>query len=309
MKSKAVQLLNLGLILLSLTANLQGQIQEVSADLDSFRVMYSDAIFSEVDIRDARVAIELWTMELSKQLDIPLIPKTTIVTEMNTLIDAVLKGEVDMVAIQSIDYLRIRNRLELDPALIGIKGESYQEELVILVHQESRIRVLEDLKGLSISTPIGPGRNTIMHLWLETLLDRSFGIGIDSFFTELKHVMKPSQSILSVFFRQADACIVTRRSFDVMVELNPQVGRNLHVVVSSRGFVRYLFCFRKGCDARLRDTVTEAALSLESMTKGKQILTLFKLDRVIEYQPYHMENVIQLLDEHLSLKRGRGRPD
>ncbi|MCK7505548.1 MAG: phosphate/phosphite/phosphonate ABC transporter substrate-binding protein [Desulfobacterales bacterium] len=34
-------------------------------------------------------------------------------------------------------------------------------------------------------------------------------------------------------FRQADACVVGRNSYETMVELNPQVGRELKVVASS----------------------------------------------------------------------------
>ena len=39
----------------------------------------------------------------------------------------------------------------------------------------------------------------------------------------MKLVDHASQAVLPVFFRQADACLMPRWSYDTMVELNPQV--------------------------------------------------------------------------------------
>ena len=44
---------------------------------------------------------------------------------------------------------------------------------------------------------------------------------------------KPSQAILPVFFKQAEAALVTRATFDTAVELNPQLGAALRTLSRS----------------------------------------------------------------------------
>ena len=52
-------------------------------------------------------------------------------------------------------------------------------------------------------------------------------------FCRVEQNKKLTKVVLPVFFRQNDACVVTRRGFKTMSELNPQVGQQLRVLASS----------------------------------------------------------------------------
>jgi hypothetical protein len=70
-------------------------------------------------------------------------------------------------------------------------------------------------------------------LWLDTQLLRQQLPPSHSFFRSVKLVENASQAVLPVFFRQADACLLPRWSYDTMVELNPQVKEQTTILVHS----------------------------------------------------------------------------
>ena len=110
--------------------------------------------------------------------------------------------------------------------------------------------------------------------------------------------------MLSVFFRQDDACIVTRDVFEAMIELNPQVGAELTVLVTSPEFMYGVTCLRKNLDEENQKRLLENAIQLQTYPKGKQILTLFRRDEVVLFKPSYLESIERLVKEYHNLMGG-----
>ena len=62
----------------------------------------------------------------------------------------------------------------------------------------------------------------------------------------IKEAQKPSQALMPVFFRQADACVASRHYFEVNSELNPQIQRELMSISNSPGLAGGSRRFQKG---------------------------------------------------------------
>ena len=82
--------------------------------------------------------------------------------------------------------------------------------------------------------------------------------------------------ILPVFFRKTDACVVTRRGWETMGELNPQVTLQLRELASSPELVTMVLFFRAGYQSPSRRKVMQALLDMPKSPHGRQILTLFR---------------------------------
>src|SRR6185369_7062487 len=98
------------------------------------------------------------------------------------------------------------------------------EEYLLLVHQDSNFGNLASLRGRDLLYYDNP----VMCLsfpWLETVLASEGIPSATNFFHAEVPKLKVSSAALPVFFRTADACLVNRRAFETLVELNPQVGR------------------------------------------------------------------------------------
>lgn len=137
----------------------------------------------------------------------------------------------------SFDYFKYRDTVHLEPILNPTKVDAGIEYLLLLV-----------LKGQSLSTIrqkgerfliLEAGANGVLSkIWLDTLLHNSGYAQIDQFFTKIKQVGKSSRAVLPVFFKQADACVVTRQALKMIQELNPQIGKQVTLIDQSEGLVR-----------------------------------------------------------------------
>jgi phosphonate transport system substrate-binding protein len=140
-------------------------------------------------------------------------------------------------------------------------------------------------------------------LWFTTLLLKRGLPESDNFFSDIKKVEKISQAVLPVFFMQADACIVRRAGFQTMVEMNPQVNKNLIVLQKSPVFQESLFCVRKDYDDKSKKIILDVVETLHLDPKGSQMLLLFRKNRVLPFKPEYIESVEALVKEYNELKK------
>lgn len=260
------------------------------SDPEYLSVGYAAWLFSEVDIRDAQAAIEIWAKEIVKSMGKGSKPKALVINDLESIVNSMKNKEVDLAAISSLDYLSIKDKISIEPVLVGKVGEKVGEEYVLLVRQGSGTHSLEGLKGKIINVQ-AVADDSIPLVWLNTLLQRSYLPESASLFKRVKKVSKPSQAVLPVFFSQVDAALVTRDAYDTMVELNPQIGQNVVILTSSPLLIRGVLVLRKDMETGLKERIIEGAINLSKYPRGNQILKLFLLNQVVPYQPNHIANV------------------
>jgi hypothetical protein len=88
----------------------------------------------------------------------------------------------------------------------------------------------------------------------------------------------PSRVVLPVFFGQIDARLTSKRGFDTMSELNPQVARDLDVLASSASMVVQMYILPKNYRSEQREKLIKALSSIGASTAGRQFAKLFHFD-------------------------------
>ena len=266
--------------------------ERTQSSTEYVRVGYAAALFSEVDAKDAQLAIEVWTNELSKMLQLK--PKACIITDYASVAPLIRKQELDLIALPALDYLAMRNRLDVEPVLVGVTNGRVGEEYVLLVNRKYNLSQANHLQGKIITVQTSHGTDTIPLLWLDTLLTKQGLPKSAAFFKQIKPVSKPSQAVLPVFFNKADACLVTRDAFNTMAELNPQIGESLMVIAGSPRYLRGLLAIRNSLNKAMKQKIIEGALNLSTYPRGGQILKLFLLHEVVPFQQTYLKNLEEL---------------
>ena len=100
-------------------------------------------------------------------------------------------------------------------------------------------------------------------------------------------------AVLPVFFGQADACVVDASSFQVMCELNPQIGKILEVERHSQPYLETVICIHDRFE-RNRETLIEGLRGLHEEANGRQILLVFKIARLVPFYVDAVESVREL---------------
>lgn len=265
------------------------------------RVGFSARILSDIDPRDAQTAMELWTKELGRSMGIKTQPQTVIFRNTADLLEAVRKRELTIVSLTAIDYLKIHDEVGLTPSVVSKSNAGTARQFVLITRRDSGIRIFSDLRGRTIHL-LSPTKQEVSHIWLDVLLMREGNRDRASFFRQVKEAPSASQAIMAVFFRQADASIVSRGALEASKTLNPQIGSQLFVVSETKPLMGDITCIPITVDEKLKRSIEYAAVHLHESTVGRQIFTLFHIDRTILFQPSYLDGISDLLREYARLK-------
>ncbi|MDH3237890.1 MAG: phosphate/phosphite/phosphonate ABC transporter substrate-binding protein [Deltaproteobacteria bacterium] len=270
--------------------------------LPSLAIGYSASVISNVDPGDAKAATKVWADMIMRRKGAIVESETMVLKNLPALEKALKEKRVDLIFLLPQEYLEARDRLPIVPLVASTPKEGLYEEFVLLVRKDSALATVRDLrrKRLTVETD---QKGTLPLMWLETLLMREGEFeDIEQYFAGVKATHKPSQTILPVFFRQADGCIVTRTAFQTMVELNPQLGKEIREIAISPPFITSIGCLRQDYYDKYKEVLTEHLVNLHEDPQGKQILTLFRKGRLVLFEPPYLASVDALVKEHNDLR-------
>jgi ABC-type phosphate/phosphonate transport system substrate-binding protein len=264
-----------------------------------FRFGFSSATFTDVNENDAKAGMKVWGQMLFKERGLPVDPEPIILKDPEAIAEALRSQSIDAITLNTDEYWKLDKELRAGPFIGGVNDGRITEEYVLLVHQDSKIERVEDLRGRSLNV-FQNSRMCLAPVWLDTvLLQAGFPPAVE--FCRVTPINKLAKVVLPVFFRQADACLVTRHAFKIMSELNPQVSQRLKVLAMSPELVPTGFCFRRDYTDPLKETIVAELARIKDSPAGAQVLTLFQSGS-LEARPLScLETAFELLDTHQRL--------
>ena len=139
----------------------------------------------------------------------------------------ILNGMLDMANTTALEFLQLREGLNVELMYGTQRGGKKTHRFLLLVRSNADIKGIPDLKGKKLTFKFNEETGS---LFLDTLLLRNRLPASGQFFAVLEPKRSFSQCVLSVFFGKADACIVEDLVYATMVELNPQLGKQLTIL-------------------------------------------------------------------------------
>ncbi|HOP39780.1 MAG TPA: PhnD/SsuA/transferrin family substrate-binding protein [Geobacteraceae bacterium] len=280
--------------------------EEVDQSQDVFRFVMSHSILDHADPQDVKIAMELWARELLRSLDKK---KYSVKVSRNfeETQKILQKGDLDFILFSSIDYLKLRDLAKSVPILVGSNDVGESREYLLVVRNDSGIKTVKDLRGKRIAL-LAEKQGSQGSIWLDVLLMRNGAWNRDAFFLRVLESTSYPRAVMAAFFDKADAAIVTRGAYETANALNPQVGRRLHVIEKSKDLIGRISCILPSTSKKLRSQLEDVGIHLHESPTGRQILTLFKFDRIIRFQPSYLTGLQELLRERdrlLAMKKKR----
>jgi ABC-type phosphate/phosphonate transport system substrate-binding protein len=262
------------------------------------RVALSAGSFAGLNNNDVLAAIKTWAKAILKQRALDLEVETRIIDRPEELAEALWTGQADAASMSTNEFLELKAKPEF--IYLPTKKHSFTEKYVILVHRDSGINDVADLRGRKLLLH-NNSRMGLASAWVEGLqgFPKTALVG-------MIRIDNASRIVLQVFFRQADACVVTSRVFEIASELNPQLQKELRVLATSPEVVPSVFFFRPGYESHDKDEFEAAMLVLHETPAGHQVLTMFQGDGLSKQPISCLESSQQLWNE--SGRSSRGKP-
>jgi ABC-type phosphate/phosphonate transport system substrate-binding protein len=245
-----------------------------------FRVGFSRRLFTDVNENDAKASIRAWAQTVAHERGIHMDPVAQLYDRVAEMIAAIRNDEVDAISVLFDEYLVLSPQVEISNRFMTQVNGSLFEEYLLLIHVDSPIYDLSTLQGRCLALHSG-ARMCLAVDWLDTLLLSNGWSGTDGFFKEVRKLPKLSPTVLQVFFRQADACVVAKSGFNTLCELNPQLRSKLKVLAFSPPLAPALLCFRGDFESPEKSKIMAAFEGLHETLAGQQVLTIFKAEKLV----------------------------
>lgn len=245
---------------------------------------------SGADPRDFKYGVQVMLDRLIEEHFSNLKVKTEVFPDLQTTFRMIQTQGVDFLYLTTLDYLRIRDQVHLEPVMTTSTGQEATDRYVLITSRQKPFRDLADLRNARLRIERG-GTGDIARLWLESRVKASGLLSAETLFQRIQTVDKASHAVLPVFFGQADACVVSRAAFETVVELNPQLGEQLFVLAESPGYLSTLVCAVQEIESLPTEVIFGFSEFLENDDEGKQLLLLIRSDRLLRFRPEYLESM------------------
>jgi ABC-type phosphate/phosphonate transport system substrate-binding protein len=270
-------------------------------DNEKFDFRIGHMIYKNLDAspNDIKLTLGLWIKELSNHIKIPI--KTIFYENMDDLKTDIEQNKINYIILNPLDVV---NYIEEDILMPGYapsrKNFNANNKIVLVVRKKDNITNISELKNKKI----GIFKNDqIGKLYLDTLVLKNSYTKSDKFFSKIKLKKNRSRALNDLFFKKIDAAIINQATLDLMMEMNPQVGKSIKIINSIVLQTSSVAFFIKGTPQNLMNKFHSSISTLHENKRAQQILTLFKADELKKINISQLKTLKELKLENIQLSK------
>lgn len=255
---------------------------------EALTVAFTETAFLGVNRNDVEAGYKVLARTLGERRGYRILSNVKAFNGAEDLDQLLLDETVRMLVVNAWVFLEM-DTSQLTPCFLGSAQGSVGRQYLLVTRRDSGLNSLADLRGKDVLV-FQLANATLGRYWLETLIRESRFGDPNRFLARAEYVVKPSAAVLPVFFGKKSACVVDRAGFELMQELNPQVGKELKVLAESDILVDSVICIRndRWPPGSFREDLIQTLGEFHLEPAGAQILTMFKADRLAPYSEEHI---------------------
>jgi ABC-type phosphate/phosphonate transport system substrate-binding protein len=280
-------------LLVSITITGYSQSTNQQSDKRLYRFIYSKDLFFNTKIEDAVALTKIFTEKIKKQKNVKENFEIVICETESELIEAT-KTNFDFVLSSTVDFIKLIKTGNVKPVLVNQTLGNFGYVYYLITLKAKGFNKLSDLHNRSIRI-LARNDGHAPSIWLEKLLrDKKLAMK-NKFFKEISFDFVPTNVILPVFFKKLDAAIVTKASFELMCELNPNLLKEFNILEISPTLLFGVLCFdKKNKDIEREKFIYDILTTMHNDIDGQQFLNLFSLEKIIPYKEIYLTKFLEL---------------
>lgn len=259
-------------------------------------------VFRDVPRADVEVSLKFWVEELGQLVKLRYKP-IRFYDHLEDLKRDVKSGEINFIVATSMGVAQYFSMDELRDGFSGLKR--FPDHLFLVVRRDSGIRSPADLAGKRVAILEADELSVV---YLDTLMMRALGKAAATGAPSVTHEKRSSTLVHRVFFKQADAALVRRNTYEAALALNPQIGQQLQVLeaYTFKGRTPHIGLFSARVTPQDAQVITRSVMTLGTTARGRQVLDIYNADSMEVTKVTDIEPFLDLLAQHRTLKNALG---
>lgn len=257
--------------------------------------VYRPSLNYYVDLADIEISLKYWVREVTKDLPIQT-TETFFFENYQDLSAAFSRGEIDLFIAPPLAVVMYFDKELLAEGFYNKRKHNDGDALLLLVRTE----IIDNLNQVIGKKLILPAKDKLAEFFLETITLDTLQKDFVDVFSKIETATKMNRIILSLFFGDSDVALVYKSSYELMVEMNPQINSRIKILKSfpvlskNMGFIRKNYSHRKWIIKNIRN--------LSVHPRGQQIMNVLRCSAVGIISNKAIEPFEQFYQNYLTLK-------
>jgi hypothetical protein len=254
---------------------------------------------SEINYSEAQIAMKLWIDEVSTSHDIDA--EIMFFKSFDPFYEAYQTKKVESIIFSAYTYLKYSDRLH--PHFYHgwskvFNGSSFTTKYYLVRSTKA------DLNKKEISIALFKDDYMAKMIVEKMILDHT--LPLDDKKLEFDVIKKESKVLLNTFFKKSDYCLVREETWNTAIDLNPQIGKQLKIVVQTdKIFFSLISLIANEMSPQLRESYFKTIKNLDKSKEGRQLMTLFKFQGMAPITTEDLKPLRDYYHEYLRLKELR----
>lgn len=265
----------------------------------NFGFLLSGTLLS--NFKDARVAVKAWLEDVALQNNSEL--NVLFYEDVNLLYNDLKKEKLDMIVVDLPFFFKNKENISKYSKNFWSLAFNKQKHLqyYLISQKTDTIKNFSGIKNKTISIKASDGTAL-------TWFDKNSLIKNRKPFKELikdiKYEKKESTVLLNVFFRRVDYAIVTKKLWNLMIELNPSISKKLKIVKKSKEmFLPFIGLFRKNSDKKTTKMFFDLSKDLKTLKGSEKVIDLLDFDYIFKLNEKNIRVLENYYLEYFDLQK------
>jgi len=243
------------------------------------RVGYDLGSANTLSKKDMTLASDIWITEIASDIGFKAV--TTAYEDPAEMAKDFMQGNLDYIASSGFIFVKYFNLSLLEDGFSQGYLNGEKETFIFLVNKKSNIKRLQDITTQQIAIQRD---DKIISLYLQNRTKDEKTLNIQGYKTR-------QRALLKLFFGKVEVAVSTNKSFDLAIELNPQIGKEIKVLHTTGLQATAFGFFSKSFNEESKQKLLNTTKNIHKTPKGRQLLTLYKTEiittsKIEELKPF-----------------------
>jgi len=261
---------------------------------------YFPSINSLVSKTDFKIALDFWLTEFNQSLDFQ-VTESRLFDQIDKMQVAFSKGELTFIIAPPLLLVKHFDLNTLADGFVATNLTGKPYGMAVLSRRDKNINQIKDFKNKRL---VLPENDELAKDFLSTLTIPLFHQNYQQTFSSVQYLQKQNAIIHSLFFDKADVGVAYLETFDLMVELNPQINEKIKILANFPiDSPNYTFFHHQFPEDKRKKFIAEA-LKLNKSVRARQIFSSFRMAELTKCPVNSLEPFIQLNHQYKQLMKG-----